>query len=112
MEDLESRINEELTTLKEQLSNIDANLSKFSNVEELKGETEEKRNKLIMEQADLADIKTELQMQVTKLQEECDQLEVFPSNFLMNKLFTEVLYVRLSWIKTKLMRLFAHSTKN
>lgn len=76
MEDLESKINEELTTLKEQLSNIDANVVKFSSVEELKKETEEKRNMLIMEQADLAEKKNELLIQVTRLQEECDQLQV------------------------------------
>ncbi len=57
---------------------------KFSNVEELRQETQEKRNRLILEQEDLADRKKEIQGQVANLQTEFDQLQVDISSLFPN----------------------------
>lgn len=65
-----------MATLKEKVETIQNNAVKFSNVEELRQETQEKRNRLILEQEDLADRKKEIQGQVANLQSEFDQLQV------------------------------------
>lgn len=112
MEDLESKINEELSTLKEQLSNIDANVVKFTNVEDMKREAEEKRNRLIMEQGDLSERKAQLKIQVAKLQGECDQLEVGLDFYLSSDVMLKLVYFRQNLIKMRLTQLFTRLTRN
>jgi len=73
-----------LATLKEKVETIQNNAVKFSNVEELRQETQEKRNRLILEQEDLADRKKEIQGQVANLQTEFDQLQVDISSLFPN----------------------------
>lgn len=80
MEDLESKINEELTSLKDKLTKIQTDSAKFTNVDELRYETEEKRNKLILEQQDLAEKKSDIQALVHNLQVEYDHLQVTKCN--------------------------------
>lgn len=76
IEDLETRIREELAGLKEKVATIQANTDKFTNVEELRRQTEERRNRLILEQEDLADRKRELEAEANSLQAEFDRLQV------------------------------------
>lgn len=73
-----------MATLKEKVETIQNNAVKFSNVEELRQETQEKRNRLILEQEDLADRKKEIQGQVANLQTEFDQLQVDISSLFPN----------------------------
>lgn len=76
MEDLENKIQEELTSLKDQLAKIQADSHKFTDLEELRRVTGERRNRLILEQEDLAEKKNEIQAQVNRLQMQCDSLQV------------------------------------
>ena len=76
MEDLENKIQGELKTLKDQLETIQTNSIKFTGVDDLRHETEERRNRLLLEQDDLADKKSEIQARVNQLQVQCDNLQV------------------------------------
>jgi hypothetical protein len=76
MEDLENKIQGELKTLKDQLETIQTNSVKFTGVDDLRHETEERRNRLLLEQDDLADKKSEIQARVNQLQVQCDNLQV------------------------------------
>lgn len=76
MEDLESKVQNELKTLKEQLASIEMNSIKFTGVDDFRRETEERRNRLMLEQEDLADKKSEIQARVSRLQSQCDHLQV------------------------------------
>ena len=76
MEDLESKIHDELSTLKTQLETIQISSSKFSDLEDLRRKTEERRNRLLLEQEDLVEKKHEIQAQIHTLQNQCDLLQV------------------------------------
>lgn len=76
MEDLESKIHDELATLKTQLETIQISSSKFSDLEDLRRKTEERRNRLLLEQEDLVEKKHEIQAQIHTLQNQCDLLQV------------------------------------
>lgn len=76
MEDLENKIQGELKTLKDQLETIQTNSVKFTGVDDFRHETEERRNRLLLEQDDLADKKSEIQARVNQLQVQCDNLQV------------------------------------
>lgn len=76
MEDLESKVQNELKTLKEQLATIEMNSVKFTGVDDLRFEAEERRNRLLLEQEDLADKKNEIQARVSRLQTQCENLQV------------------------------------
>lgn len=75
MEDLESKVQNELKTLKEQLATIEMNSVKFTGVDDLRFEAEERRNRLLLEQEDLADKKNEIQARVSRLQAQCENLQ-------------------------------------
>ena len=75
MEDLEGKINEEMNTLKDQLATIQISAVKFTNLDYLRHETEDKRNQLILEQEDLAERKNLLQDRSRRLQAEFDKLQ-------------------------------------
>ncbi len=77
MEDLENKINDELATLKEQLASIQINSVKFTDLDAFRRETEERRNRLLLEQEDLVEKKSEIQSQVNNLQRKCDSLQVW-----------------------------------
>ena len=76
MEDLETKINDELVTLKNQLASIQVNSVKFTDLDQFRRETEERRNRLLLEQEDLVEKKNEIQSQVNNLQRKCDSLQV------------------------------------
>ena len=75
MEDLDGKINEEMNTLKDQLATIQISAVKFTNLDYLRHETEDKRNQLILEQEDLAERKNLLQDRSRRLQAEFDKLQ-------------------------------------
>ena len=76
LENLQSKIEEELVSLKDNLATIHTYSAKFSNLDELKYETEIKRNQLMTDQQDLSEKKLQLQTQVNQLQFEYDELQV------------------------------------
>lgn len=76
MEDLEAKINEEFNSTKDKLAMIQINMVKFTKIDDLQADTEQKRNQLIMDQQALSDMKTELQAKVNALQMRCEELQV------------------------------------
>jgi len=76
MEDLEGKINDEMNTIKEQLAVIQISAVKFTGLDDLRRETEEKRNQLMLELEDLAERKNLLQDRSRRLQAEFDKLQV------------------------------------
>jgi intraflagellar transport protein 74 len=76
MEDLEGKINDEMNAIKEQLATIQISAVKFTGLEDLRRETEEKRNQLMLELEDLAERKNFLQDRSRRLQAEFDKLQV------------------------------------
>lgn len=107
MEDLENKIQEELTSLKDQLAKIQADSHKFTDLEELRRETGERRNRLILEQEDLAEKKNEIQAQVNRLQTQYDSLQVSRKRELFFRncpLYYQIhfdCYIRWNWTKMK-----------
>jgi hypothetical protein len=53
-------------------------------VDDLRHETEERRNRLLLEQDDLADKKSEIQARVNQLQAKCDNLQVTNTIYLID----------------------------
>ena len=76
MEDLESKIGDELATLKSQLAAIDSDAEKFADVDALRRETEAKRNRLMADHDDLTEKRNEIQAQVNRLQKTHDSIQV------------------------------------
>lgn len=76
MEDLEGKIIEELSSLKDRLASIQIDGIKFGKVDDLRHQTEEKRNELILQQQALSERKSQLQEQADDLQRQCNILQV------------------------------------
>lgn len=109
MEDLENKIQEELTLLKNQLAKIETDSTKFTDLDQLRIEMGERRNHLILEQQDLCEKKNEMQAQVNRLQVQCDTLQVSrfnatKSNSMSKFDFTFLLFdvIRMNWKRMKL----------
>ena len=83
MEDLEGKINDEMNTIKEQLAVIQISAVKFTGLDDLRLETEEKRNQLMLELEDLAERKNLLQDRSRRLQAEVDKLQVIFNSFIL-----------------------------
>jgi len=86
-----------LVSLKDNLATIHTYSAKFSNLDELKYETEIKRNQLMTDQQDLSEKKLQLQTQVNQLQFEYDELQA--------ELACDETHVKLSSLDEKLRQL-------